>query len=106
MTKKNSLKGYLAIGSLSANLVLKNLPFVIFLAFLTVVYIANAHFSERTVREIQGLQKDIKELRWKYMAITSENMYNSMRTEVEKKVSSSGLKSEGNNLPQRVKVNR
>lgn len=104
MAKKNSWKDYLAIGTISSTLVLRNLPFVFFLAFLTVIYIANAHFSERTVREIQRMQKELKEHRWKYMALTSENMYNSMRSEVEKDVKALGLQSGGEDLPMRIKV--
>jgi len=56
------------------------------------IYIANAHYSEKKIRQIQALQKDITELRWHYMAIQSELMYNSKRSEVEKRVAPLNLK--------------
>jgi len=33
--------------------IIKNIPFVFFLGFLGVIYIANAHMAERKVRQIQ-----------------------------------------------------
>lgn len=90
--KKKGIKEYFDIGTLSASLILKNLPFVLFVSFLTMIYIANAHYSEKKIRQIQALQKDITELRWHYMAIQSELMYNSKRSEVEKRVAPLKLK--------------
>jgi len=90
--KKKGIKEYFDLGSLSANLILKNLPFVLFLSFLALIYIANAHYSEKKVREIQNLQKDVSELRWHYMAIKSELMYNTKRSEVADVVKTSNLK--------------
>ncbi|MEM9822656.1 MAG: FtsL-like putative cell division protein [Bacteroidota bacterium] len=84
MAKKKPLKDYFALGNISASLVLKNLPFVLFLSFLMLIYIANAHYSEKKVRAIQSLQKDVRKLRWHYMALQAELMYNSKRSEVTK----------------------
>ncbi len=72
--------------------ILKNLPFLVFLGFLAVIYIANSHYAERNVRKIQVLQKELKELRWFYMSLQSENMVNSMQSEVVDKVADDGLK--------------
>lgn len=90
--KKKTLKDYTAFSSISAELILKNLPFVLFIGFLMLVYIANAHYSEKTVREIQKYQTEIKELRWHFMSIKSEIMFNSKRSEVAKQVEPLGLK--------------
>lgn len=79
------------LGSLSAQLILKNLPFVLFLGFLTVVYIANAHFAEKQVRQIQSLQKEVKELKRQYNSLKSEIMFQSRLAEVEDEVESMGL---------------
>ena len=54
---KKSIKEYFALGTISSGWVLKNLPFVLFVSFLALIYIANAHYSEKKVREIQMLQK-------------------------------------------------
>lgn len=83
MAKKN-LKDFSGLGDLNAGMILKNLPFILFLGLLAIVYIANAHYSEKKVRQIQQLQNEVKELRWNYMSIKSELMYNAKRSEVVK----------------------
>ena len=89
--KKTSIGNVMAIGNMSASLVLKNLPFVLFLGFLTVIYIANAHFAEKQIRQIQSLQQDVKELKRQYNSLKSENMYNSRLAEIEEDVKGTGL---------------
>lgn len=100
MAKKKGIKSYFELGYLTSDLVLKNLPFVFFFGFLGTIYIANAHYAERNVREIQVLQKELKELRWYYMSLQSENMYNSKQSVVTGKVKKEGLK------PMRGKPNK
>jgi FtsZ-binding cell division protein ZapB len=90
--KNKSLGNYLAIGSMGASIVLKNLPYVLFLSFLTVVYIANAHFAERQVRRIQTLQKEVKELKRQYNSLKSEIMYESRLSEIGEEVEALGLR--------------
>ncbi len=80
MAKKNTS----SIGDFNAGMILKNLPFILFLGLLAAVYIANAHYSEKKVRQIQRLQREVKELRWNYMSLKSDLMYNSKRSEVVK----------------------
>ncbi len=80
------------LGHLITNFILKNLPFLAFLGFLAIIYIANAHYAERSVMRIQLLQKETKELRWHYMSLQSENMFNSMQSEVADRVRSDGLR--------------
>ncbi len=90
-SKSKPLKEYFAIGDISAALVLKNLPFVIFIAFLILTYIANAHYSEKTIREIQAKQKELKELRWHYMSVQSDIMYNTKLSQVAEGFPNSNL---------------
>lgn len=84
---------------MSASVVLKNLPYVLFLGFLTVVYIANAHFAEKQVRTIQVLQRDVRELKREYNSLKSEIMYESRLSEVGDHVKRLGLRK----TPGRVK---
>ena len=92
MAKKNTAKGPTSWGALGAEMLFNNLLFVLFLSFLGIVYIANAHFAERKVRRIQSLQKEVKLLRWEYMSLKSENMYDSKLSEVKKLANEQGLK--------------
>ncbi|MCB0571650.1 MAG: hypothetical protein KDC66_17895 [Phaeodactylibacter sp.] len=86
-----------------ASKLLNNLPFVLFLGFLGTLYIANAHLAERNVREIQLLQKEIKEMRWYYMSLVADNMYNAKRSEVGRRVREEGLRP-SSEAPKRVIV--
>lgn len=72
--------------------VLNNLGFVAFLGGLATVYIANAHYAEYNVRRIQLLERQIKEQRWTYMSLQSENMYSGLRSEVMSQVRADGLR--------------
>lgn len=70
---------------------MENLPFILFMVALATVYIANARYAERNVREIQDLQEKVKELNYEYMSLKSELMQSSMESEVAKKVANQGL---------------
>ncbi len=80
------------LGTLAMEWVLENLIFTAFLGFLAVIYIANTHHAEKNIRQIQVLQRDLKELRWYYKSLLSENMYNSKQSVVAEKVSRDGLR--------------
>ena len=62
-----------------------------FLGFLTVIYIANAHLAEKQIRQIQTLQQDVKELKRQYNSLKSENMFKSRLAEIEEDVEGIGL---------------
>jgi cell division protein FtsB len=90
--QKKSLGSYLEFGSMGASLILKNLPFVLFLSFLTVIYIANAHYAEKQVRQIQTLQNEVKELKRQYNSLKSEIMFKSRLAEIGEDVEALGLR--------------
>lgn len=89
MAKKKTLSD---ISFVPVEFILQNLPFLVFLGFLGVIYIANSHYAEGNVRKIQTLQKEMKELRWFHMSLQSENMVNSMQSEVVGNVADKDLK--------------
>ena len=68
------------------------LPYLCFLAFLGMIYIANSHFAVNNVRSIDKLNKEVKELRWEYKSLKAELMFKSKLTEVAKKVDTLGIK--------------
>lgn len=77
---------------ISDNLLLTNIRFILFISLLAVFYIANTRYAERKMRQINELQKELKELDWQYMAAKSQLMKLSMQTEVTKIVEPIGLK--------------
>lgn len=84
-------------------LITQNLPFLLFLAVVALVYIANSHLAEKKVRRINKLSREIKELKWEYLSVKSELMFRSKLSEVSKAVEPLGLK-ELNTPPQRIEV--
>lgn len=87
----NRLLQALNISKHSTELVFANFNFVLFLGFLGIVYIANAHFAEKGVRDIQRMQKEIKELKWEYTSIKSETMFKSMQSQMDVNLEATGL---------------
>ncbi len=72
--------------------IIRNLPFVFFMAAIAILYIANAHYAEKNVRELNQLEKKMNEMRWEYMTTKSELEHLSKQSEVAKLVAPSGLK--------------
>lgn len=85
------LLGSVQISRYSTTWVFANFNYVLFLAFLGIVYITNAHFAEKSVRDIQHIQKEIKELKWEYTSIKSQTMYKSMQSQMDVQLESTGL---------------
>lgn len=73
----------LNVSRYSTEWVFANFRFVLYLGFLVVAYIANAHFAEKSVREIQKTETEIKQLKWEYITIKSETMYKSMQSQLD-----------------------
>lgn len=86
------LKDYAHVGTLMSDWIFGNLPFVFFLFFLGLIYIANANFADKQVRKIQALEREIKDLKWQYNAAKAELMRESKQSEVEKIVEPYGLR--------------
>jgi hypothetical protein len=91
MANRKGIGQYFEMSFLTSDLILKNVLFALFLGFLAMIYIANAHYSERNVRQIQELRRELKEIRWHYMTLQAENMYKSRRSAIAKNVKEIGL---------------
>lgn len=89
---QNFLRTIFSPAKLSTYLVAKNLPFIAFLAFLGLVYISNRHLAERTVRQIDRLGRDVKELSWDYKSLSAELMKLTTQSEIAKRADTLGLK--------------
>ena len=73
----------------------RNLPYVFFLIFLAMIYIANAHYTEKKIRKIDRLRGEIKELNWNYMSIKSHIIYQETYSELSQNVKALHLSNEG-----------
>lgn len=82
-----------ALGStLRLDFLLKNLPFIAYLSFLGIVYIANSHYAVKTIREINKLQEEAKKDIWESNARKSELMFKTMQSELAKSTQSFGIR--------------
>lgn len=88
---------------LNADRATSALPFVLFLAFLGMVYIANRHLAEKNIRDIDKISREVKELTWDYKTTKAELAYKSILTEVAKRADTLGIK-ESLQPPQRLTV--
>jgi hypothetical protein len=97
----NFLMQFLTKGILNAEAATKALPFVLFIAFLGMLYIANMHMAERSIRDINKISKEVKELSWDYKTTKADLAYKSTLTEVAKRVDTLGIK-ESLTPPQKI----
>jgi hypothetical protein len=77
---------------LSSEEIIRQLPFLLFLAFISLLYIGNGYYAEKTVRRINTVTTELKELHSQYIITSSELMYVSKQSEVSKMASSIGIK--------------
>ncbi|OQP61374.1 hypothetical protein A3860_06600 [Niastella vici] len=72
--------------------IVKNIPFFLFLAVLAIIYIYNGHYADNTVRSINNVNRELKELQYEYKTLKSEVMYRSKQSELARAVQPLGLK--------------
>jgi len=83
---KNTLKSIL-----NYQWIVMNISFFLFLAFIAILYIANGHLTDKTIRRINTTQKELKELQFEYKTIKSELMRRSRAIEVQTAMEPYGL---------------
>lgn len=79
------------------------MPYVFFLTALAIIYIGNSYYAERTIREIDKTDKEIKELRSEFVTGKSELMSNCKLTAVAASISGRGIK-ESTEAPRKIVV--
>ena len=91
-TSRNYLKFLNVFGIFSKDMLLKVMPYIFFLTLVALVYIANSYYSEKTIRDIDRVTKELKTLRTEYITGKSELVLVSKQSEVAKSVAKQGLK--------------
>ena len=64
--------------------IVKNIPFFLFLAILTIMYIANGHYADKTIRKINSLEKHLKEMEYEFKTVKRNVMFRSKESELVK----------------------
>ncbi|HTI60985.1 FtsL-like putative cell division protein [Mucilaginibacter sp.] len=79
------------------------LPFLLFLTLLGMIYIGNMHMAEKSIRDIEKTQKEVKELSWDYKTSKADLAFKSTLSEVAKRADTLGIK-ESIVPPQKLKA--
>ncbi|MDB5029308.1 FtsL-like putative cell division protein [Mucilaginibacter sp.] len=88
----NFLTKFLTKGFITTDDATRALPFVLFLAFLGMIYIGNRHLAEKNIRDIEKITKEVHELGWEYKITKADLAYKSTLTEVAKRVDTLGIR--------------
>jgi hypothetical protein len=96
--KTLNLFGYIEIRS-----AVKAMPFIFFLAGWGLIFIANSYYTERTIREIDKVSRELKELKSEYITTKSDLMIKSGQSQVARAVAPMELE-ESRVAPERLHV--
>ncbi len=88
----NFFTQFLSKGFVTAEEATRALPFVLYVAFLCMIYIANRHLAEKNIRDIDKIGKEVKELSWDYKVAKADLAYKSTLSEVAKRADTLGVK--------------
>ncbi len=90
-SKGGSFRDFIDGSVLTRDFVLRQLPFIIFLAILAIFYIGNRYHAEKLVRRTGKLQTELKELRAEAITVSAELMHISRQSEVLKLLKKNNL---------------
>lgn len=76
---------------LSKEYVVKNLFFLVYLALLGMIYIANTYYAEKTFKDIERTKTELKELRFMYITAKGQLMFTGRYSEILKRSVPLGL---------------
>jgi len=71
--------------------VVRQLPFVLFITFLIILYIGNRYHAEKVIRETMQLQTELRELRARAISTASELEFISRQSEVAKMINNRSM---------------
>ncbi len=79
------------------------IPFILFIALLTLLYIGNTYFAYRHIREINKARNELKEIRFEYISAKSELINHTKQSEIVRKLEGTGIK-ESVNPPRKINI--
>jgi hypothetical protein len=94
-----SLKGILDGSFLTMRSFMHQIPFILFIVFLTLLYIANRYHAEKMVRRIDALKNEVKDLRAEEIMAASELMNLNRPSHVQALIEDKGLGLKTSNDP-------
>lgn len=89
-----SIKGLLDGTILTKEIVIKQLPYILFVIFLAIVYIGNRFHAEQVLRRTVQVQRELKDMRAESISIASELINLSNHSQVSKLIREKSLSME------------
>jgi hypothetical protein len=83
-------KGILA-GDFLSDRSFRYFPFLLFLAFIASIYIANNYLAENKVRKANEMRDDLKEMRYEYITGKSQLMEASKQSKISRSLKNIGI---------------
>jgi hypothetical protein len=71
--------------------IVNNMPYLMFVTFLCIIYIANNNRAISMTRSLNEKNKELKELKWRYLDIQSRLMYQTSESQLNLKTEAIGL---------------
>jgi hypothetical protein len=71
--------------------IVRNIPFFLYCALLCVLYIANGHYGDKMIRQINRLGREVKELGYENKTLSGALLFQSKQTQLEETVAPLGL---------------
>ncbi|MGB3617586.1 MAG: FtsL-like putative cell division protein [Catalinimonas sp.] len=97
------LRSLPGMDALRRGFTIEQVPRLLFLVFLGILYIANSHAADRSYRRLSKLRALVEELRVDYTTLQADYMFSAKQSEVARRVESIGL-IESNRPPRKVVV--
>ena len=104
-TKKRSFKELMVDTFMMSGVSTEWIPFVLFLACITLFWISNTYYAEKNVREIYSIRNEVKELKTEHMSSKLDLLNKSKQSQVAKYVKHKDLK-ESRTAPKKLIINK
>ncbi|MEI7896115.1 MAG: FtsL-like putative cell division protein [bacterium] len=89
---RRAVQDFLGGDYLSKEWVTGNLLFILYVALLAMIYIANTYYTEKKFKSIERTKTELKELRYEYITTKSILMFQGRQSEISKRAIIQGLK--------------
>jgi len=104
---KRIVANFLDGSFLTGTFFVKQMPFIFFCGFLSIIYISNRNIAEKTLNNITEMQREVREIRSESITIASNLMFISKQSEVYNLVQTKELGlQEATEPPKKLKVEK
>jgi hypothetical protein len=89
---RRAVQDFLGGDYLSKEWVTGNLSYILYVALLAMIYIANTYYTEKKFKSIERTKNELKELRYEYITTKSILMFQGRQSEISKRAVIQGLR--------------